>query len=276
MRSKAIKQLAQLSDDEMFEFISEGMNAILINALIIESDAQELASSGRIRGARILRLFAEEEAAKFLILMDVVRCKRASCEFSRQLKYFYDHLAKRIYAWSCTSNQSDLLSVRKTIEFFRKESYIHPGTGELLQDGEQIPDEREDTLYIDCLEEEGELKWTTPARIDEVYQRLGLPKPYALLVIGALHYSGFTSGAALRIIADRWRKVEITDDYDYARLSQSIKDTIEDMRRADLLTADAEDHLPIIQERWFFPLYGLELTRMKKQDVDDAAVKGDL
>ena len=47
----------------------------------------------------MLRNLANEEAAKVLILLDVVRCpKSRSTDKSRTLSYFYNHLAKRIYA----------------------------------------------------------------------------------------------------------------------------------------------------------------------------------
>jgi subtilisin family serine protease len=43
--------------------------------------------------------FAEEEAAKFHILLDAVRCPRQPAEiFSRQLSYFNAHIAKGLYA----------------------------------------------------------------------------------------------------------------------------------------------------------------------------------
>jgi hypothetical protein len=46
-----------------------------------------------------LKLFVEEEAAKFHILLDAVRCPREPADrFSRQLGYFNQHPVKGLYA----------------------------------------------------------------------------------------------------------------------------------------------------------------------------------
>jgi len=268
MQIKATGRLSQLNDEELFEFISEGMAHLYLNAAQIESDAFRLHEQGRVRGARILHLFAEEEAAKFLILMDLVRCKKPSKEFSRQSNYFYDHLAKRIYAWSCISRQSLFLHVREYVEFTRREPFLDEMSKTYRSYNDQNSDERESTLYVDCIEDNDELMWVTPLNIDKIFERHGLPDPNSILLIGAFHYSGFTSPAALQIIADRWRKVVITDDYDHTMLKTTIEGTIEDLRRANLLTAESEDHLQIIRDLWFFPLYGLNLKRMNIKDAN--------
>jgi hypothetical protein len=48
----------------------------------------------------VLKGFAEEEAAKILILVDAVRCppKLISSKLKRIVGWFYDHLARLIYA----------------------------------------------------------------------------------------------------------------------------------------------------------------------------------
>ena len=76
MRAKAIQDLSQLADDELFVEIEIGAALCLSNALQIQSDAQSLDDLQRPAGAEILRLSAEEEAAKVLILLDVVRIDR--------------------------------------------------------------------------------------------------------------------------------------------------------------------------------------------------------
>jgi hypothetical protein len=52
------------------------------------------------REAKVLEGFAKEEAAKILILMDAVRCppKLVASKLNRIVGWFYDHLARLIYA----------------------------------------------------------------------------------------------------------------------------------------------------------------------------------
>jgi len=71
---RAIKDLSQLADDEFFAQVSEGLALILRNATQIQSDSDLLAESERSRGRRILDNLVREEAAKYLILIDAVRC----------------------------------------------------------------------------------------------------------------------------------------------------------------------------------------------------------
>lgn len=74
MDLRAIKDLSQLADDEFFAQVSEGLALILRNATQIQSDSDLLAESERSRGRRILDNLVREEAAKYLILIDAVRC----------------------------------------------------------------------------------------------------------------------------------------------------------------------------------------------------------
>jgi AbiV family abortive infection protein len=269
LKNRALKLIGQYRDDKLFDFLSEGLDHIFENVFLIETDAKQLAASEKFLGARILRLFAEEEAGKFVILLDIVRCKRSTVDFNRQLNYYYDHFAKRIYAWSCSSNQSNLSMVQESVEYFRLESYIHPGTGEFLENGNHIPDEREDALYSDCQNVDGELTWTSPSRLDDVYKELVLLESNAIALVGALYLAGFTSPASLRKIASRWRKIVFDDNYQRYNLEQDIDGTATDLKRAGLLSEDADNYLSIIQERWFFPLHGFELIKMKNPSTED-------
>src|SRR3546814_17502594 len=54
----------------------------------------------RAREATVLEGFAEEEAAKALILVDLIRCppKQVARRAAAMIKTFYDHLGRLIYA----------------------------------------------------------------------------------------------------------------------------------------------------------------------------------
>jgi hypothetical protein len=86
-----------LSPDDRLTFVAEGLPVILDSARGFWNAAQQLTEAPR--EAEVLTGFAEEEAAKILILMDIVRCpaKPLSGRMSIMLGWFYDRLTRLIY-----------------------------------------------------------------------------------------------------------------------------------------------------------------------------------
>ena len=70
---RAIGDLAHFADDQLFREIAEGIPLIVDNALSLDETAQRLHRQEEFRVCEIIRGFAEEEAAKVLILIDLVR-----------------------------------------------------------------------------------------------------------------------------------------------------------------------------------------------------------
>ena len=75
---RAILDLEQLSDNALFETLSQGMSLIVENATGFDETARRLYGDSDLRASEVMRSFAEEEAAKVLILIDYVRCPRSS------------------------------------------------------------------------------------------------------------------------------------------------------------------------------------------------------
>ncbi len=271
MRQKASKQICTLNDKDLFSFIAEGIPLIFQNSALIEEGAQSLLTAGNIRGARILRAVSQEEAAKCLILMDVVRCPRnENRQFSIQLSRFSDHLAKGIYALSSTWESGNLGMASSNIESLCKEHYLDGPNGYDWMFPNEVTSERENVLYVDCIEnDDGTLDWLSPERIDKVYESF-LPDPTALDLSQALIESGFCSSNALEIIAKRWRNICPDDKYHRSSLEAEIDNTYHDLDKAKLLKSESESLLPIIRHHWFFPLWHIDL---KKITVDVAELR---
>ena len=85
MRVKAIKDISQLDDEAFFAEVETGAALCISNARQIYSDSLPLDDLKLHAGREILRLAAEEEAAKALILLDAVRCPLACPQFERHL-----------------------------------------------------------------------------------------------------------------------------------------------------------------------------------------------
>ncbi len=69
-KHKSLTQLSSQSLHAFTEALSEGMALIAEHVLALASGASLLAAMSSPRGAEVLRVVAEEEAAKYLILLD--------------------------------------------------------------------------------------------------------------------------------------------------------------------------------------------------------------
>ncbi len=125
MREKAIADLDQLPDDRFFEEVSNGLQHLAENVTSIESDAHRLTDQRRPRGARILRAVAEEEAAKYLILLDAARCPGGGKRLlAAHLCCFNQHLAKGLYTKCAYLQSATFGELRKYIDQERQQYYL--------------------------------------------------------------------------------------------------------------------------------------------------------
>ena len=114
---RAIKDLCQFRDARLFEEVATGIQHIVEVTHRLDAAAHKLSSGEKHHAARIMGNLAEEEAAKALILMDAVRCPpERQNEKSRTLGYFYDHLAKGIYAEACGWRPANFADVTRYVE----------------------------------------------------------------------------------------------------------------------------------------------------------------
>ena len=96
------KDLLQLSPEQFRTTVARGIPLIQENVMTLWNEAQEIEKLGNRRAVGILQLFAEEEAAKIMLLFDAVRCPGARRdEFRRLLRGCMDHLTKGIYVKYC-------------------------------------------------------------------------------------------------------------------------------------------------------------------------------
>ena len=99
---RAIADVTDFSDDRLFKEVAEGVARITENATSLDESAARLHQGADFRASKIMQGFAEEEAAKVLILIDFIRCPAIPERRTQTLKHYYGHVAKRIYAMACT------------------------------------------------------------------------------------------------------------------------------------------------------------------------------
>src|SRR2546423_1283472 len=94
MHPRRLAKLASLPVPRLLSSLAEGMTHIARHLEALEDDASKCSA----RGQAAIRVISDEEAGKFLILLDVARCAYDTQDIkSRQLKRGHDHLAKGIY-----------------------------------------------------------------------------------------------------------------------------------------------------------------------------------
>ena len=157
------KRLCQMPERKRLPFMAEGLPVILDSAQSFWKAAQQLRDHGR--EARVLEGFAEEEAAKILILMDVVRCppKLVASKLGSLIGWFYDHLARLIYAEAVSWKPMNLAQLRDYVDQYRRGHYIEGYAGEYIVPNWAVY-ERESGLYADVeAYQDGSLGWSSRA-----------------------------------------------------------------------------------------------------------------
>lgn len=277
MRPKAIADLAQLSNEDFFKSVARGLDHIGENVLKIMEDANRLEQAQGVRGVHILTTMASEEAGKFLILMDAVRCPRDDPKrFVAQLRRFNDHLAKGIYAESCEGLMGSFGSHREWIDDERKEYFLDgPNEVDWIFRNE-ILQRREQSLYVDYVDLDGDHNWWSPHDQNRYLggERRGEPLPLRLprsvRLVKAMTEVGFVAPEALAVIAAQWRGIILPDDFQHFHLHALNADTLKRLDGAGLLRRHEPSTRSDIIEIWPFPLHSLDLSIIK---VDQRTLK---
>ncbi len=262
MRTKAIQDLNQLSDDQLFHEVAQGLDLILENAIQIEKHSLYLSENGKTRGYKILQVIAAEEAAKYLILLDAIRCPRSQGKFfSRQLGHFDKHLAKGIYAHYYELRLATFGEVRQWIKSEQEEYYLDGPEGFEWIFRNEIIQKREESFYVDYIESDNEHIWLSPKRYDTIENTtsLGIITPPALKIAQALGEVGCNNSKALALIAEFWRPIAITDDLSLSQLRNYNSQTLEKLESHNLLCTLSKSIFSKRIDEWLFPLYNVDL-----------------
>ena len=266
---RAINHLEQLADDRLFIELSEGMPLIVDNAVSLEKTACRLFEDGEFRASEVMRGIAEEEAAKFLILMDYVRCPRHSEHRAQVLKRFYGHVTKRVHAMACSYERiASFGELSKLVEDECRPLYLDGPNGIDWVFPNSIAAEREQGLYVDYVQDitdpSGDRFWTTPPAPSPWSSQYATPDSVGLCQ--ALLQVGAASAAGLAEIADIWRGFVPEPDTDREQLRKLILHTLE--RLSDGGHAADELAVEFIVLHWPFPMWLLEMKEPRLPDGD--------
>jgi hypothetical protein len=228
----------------------------------------KLRVSRRPQGFEILRLFVEEEAAKFHILLDAVRCPRQPPDrFARQLGYFNQHLAKGIYAkYYNFASPSDLTEIRRHMDLERQTLYLDGLNDVDWVFQNDILRKREESIYVDYVAYvdsfRDEHHWHSfDPRLMPFW--LLSSRPRVLDVALAIHGAEMTTESALARIGGLWRASPMDDTIKWPDLRQLNVRTLNILEEAKLLRVRPDPVYRRVSNDWLFPLYPLDLGEIR-------------
>lgn len=268
---RAIKNLCQLPDAALFKEVEIGIRHVMDAVNRLDTAAEELHGAGCPYPSRVLEYFAAEEAAKVLILVDAVRCpKNKGAEKSRTLGYFYNHIAKGIYAKVCDWRPMDLEEVRKGVNDERQEHYLDGPNDVDWIFPNSITERRESRLYVGYFCEDtggnnhGEGYWTSPLNDDSrVSEFFSYRTPSVVELARALYQANATTSDGLSVIAGIWRNVDVRDEMRFDELERLNRRTLGVLNDRGLLAPVSNQVQATVEMRWIYPLWTLDLCMSK-------------
>jgi AbiV family abortive infection protein len=269
MRSpRQIKRLCALSDEKLFCSTAEGINLIIENAQTYLRAAESLIQRAPGRAVEHLRLTAEEEAAKVLILLDAVRCPSSAVhdkDRSRTLGYFRDHLARGVYALYSFSRPATFKETVRFVHSACQDRYYDGPVGDEFECRNWIESRREESLYVDYVEDDGKCYWVSPSNLIEVGQHIGYSM--VLDLAEALWRLGCGTADGVRIVADVWRPILVSEsssaDLDWPSYAQHNFRTVECLGDAGLSKNATDADFRLVFDAWNYPLYSLDFYKMR-------------
>jgi|TARA_R110002051_G_scaffold230170_2_gene292225 hypothetical protein len=255
------KRLCQLPQQQRLDFIAEGLPIILDSAQGFWAASQKLEDLPR--EAKVLEGFAEEEAAKILILMDAVRCppKLISSKLNRIIGWFYDHLARLIYADAVNWKPMNLAQLREYVDRQRRGHYVEGYAGEYIMPNWAVY-ERESGLYADVeAYQDDTLLWSEPRRSELDRSIFPSMTPGALQVAEAMQHLGLFSAQGLRATSEIWGSLEYRESEDHHHGRVLTEKLLTRLDEEKLILDTAEDrHVRTLYNEWQIPMYNLDFS----------------
>ena len=272
---RAHDAFAKFPDDRLFQVLSEGIPLVSANAAGYDAAARQLHQQGKHHASDVLRGYAAEEAAKALILMDLVRCPHGVPEREEQAKRFCGHLAKRIYAE---------MSTYPTIGTFRElERAVELDCQPYYLDGpnqvdwifrNSILEKREEALYVDFVQgltdEADRYEWRVPPDSSARLRLFGSDEyrtPDCVKLVQDLLTVGAGSAKGLAVVADLWRDFQPEPECTRKQLRERTRQTLGRLADRGLSCGDASAAERIVRH-WQFPMWSIPMREFHGQSGD--------
>lgn len=263
MRSQAVKALNQLGDTEFICALSEGLALVVKHMEHLWAGARALYDTGQHHPARILAMIAEEEAAKYLILIDAIRCPiQPQKRRANQLGRFNDHIAKGLYTEAVVMRRLNLRQLQEHLDLYRHTRYLDgPNDVDWIFRNE-INEERESLLYVDYVEGNNGFRWSDPTIWAVLKSNMPLRMSRTMTTAIRLHQIGVGTVQSLDVIAGYWRDNSPTYETKWEENEKANMQTLTLLSERGLLTEQPSEIYSYVVNNWQFPMYDLDLTRI--------------
>ena len=200
------------------------------------------------------------------------------------MQWFYEHLARRIYAEATGWRHVDFEQLRMFVNSSRKAYYREGSLGEYILPNWHVFT-RERILYADIQAgEDGDLSWSNPADsvIGFVAASRGETPPFSLLVVEAMSALGIFTPMGIKATSEIWGKVEFARHEGPADKEALLDELVSRLIQEDLPGKGAtKEHVSTLHNYWQLPMYNLEFdlleVSMKElQAKRDAEVEDEL
>jgi AbiV family abortive infection protein len=270
----AHRDLLQLSAEDFLTTVAEGLPLILDNAKRLWAEASLASQAGAERGACILQAFAEEEAAKGLLLLDTLRCPTSMREnYLRLLKGFDQHVPKGVYVRYYITSPADMVEVRRIVDNYRQGFAREGEYGEYILPNE-ITTSRESQLYVSYVRyDDGSRHWSSPR---EPFHFSFHNQSNVIQLLEAFQRAGLFEPKALRVFREYWQAfpfADIGDDpmsnalHSSIRWPQLTKLNLDMLRileqRSQLKPECSQEDAETICHYLLFPLYAFDLAESR-------------
>ncbi|MFI1996306.1 AbiV family abortive infection protein [Actinoplanes sp. NPDC020271] len=266
MKPRRLAAILEMPYSRRLDIIAEGLELLAINVRRLAADAKYLEDLDRPRGAKVIGTFAIEEAAKVLILLDLVRLDdNDHAGQSKQVKRFYQHLARCLYATAYSGSPASLGEVRVRVDQARRSHYLDgPNDVDWIFRNEVLA-EREDALYVDLVDGEDGLMWSSPSTDGEI----AFLSPRLPTLVASLRATGITSRQGLSAVRDVWSGASLLDDPRWGDLAALNHRVLNRAWELELPSADVtQDDVNAVYNYWIFPLTSLDMSEVKVDIVE--------
>lgn len=254
--------LAHLKQRQRLDLVAEGLPIIAASAHGFWAASEKLEKGSR--EATVLEAFAEEEAAKALILIDLIRCppKQVARRAAAMIKNFYNHLGRLIYVDAQHWCPTHVDQLREYVDLAREGHALEGYAGEYI-----VPNwtrySREATLYADIeVYEDGVPQWSAPT--GKMTKSIFGGPPNALKLIKAMQLAGMFDRKGVDIVHGVWGKVDFVDSQGFEEQRQLTRAMFEQLSDARLVSdAFADAHGHTLDNNWQMPMYSIDFREVE-------------
>lgn len=266
MEAREFQRLEELSAEETRARVAEGISLVADNVRDLLEQAESVREEAP-RLAEVARIHAGEEAGKALILLDYVRPPTGVDQgsLSRHIRTAGSHLARGLYVQYYRMSPA---TFGEALDWIRRERRSHYLDGPEAVEWifrNRILDRRESALYVDYVEQEGELRWRSPLEHTVRWEGIGrfLSVPRICRVLLSLDRLALIEAEGLARLSRTWSDVELTEETRWGECRHLNDEWLMSCLEADLVRRDGDgvdDHLGFVRERLYWPICGVDLS----------------